>query len=104
MRKNKAENKKDEVHAIKKEDKVRLILFSVAMIAYLALLQTVGFLIMTMALIFGLIKIIGYKKNWIAIIAAVAITLLVMFVFGELFNVALPRGTGIFSELSRFIY
>lgn len=104
LRKENANPDKQEKPKIAREDIIRLVLFCVAMILYAVLLPYVGFIICTVCLIFAMIEIIGYPRLVIALVAAVGITLLITFVFGELFNVALPRGVGFFRILSQYIY
>lgn len=89
---------------IAKEDMRRLLLFSASLVLYFLLLPYVGFIVDTLWLIFAIIHIIGYKKPLISLAVAIGITLLVSFVFGGFFSVALPRGAGFFRDLSAYIY
>lgn len=104
LRKTPPSEEKGENAKIAKEDLIRLVLFSIALVAYLILLNYIGFIVCTMCFVFAAVKIIGYRKTLLAAVTAVGITLIVSFVFGELFNVALPRGVWFFRELSRYIY
>lgn len=105
MKKSKASETGEEKPApIAKKDWFRLGGFFALLIAYLVLLQTCGFILCTLVFTFATIKVIGYKKTWLAAVAAVVLTLVITYVFGELFNIALPRGIGFLRELSRYIY
>lgn len=104
MKKAAASEDREEKPKIAKEDIIRLALFAVSMVAYLLLLPKIGFIVDTMVLVFTIISIIGYKKPLVALIVAVGLSLLVSFVFGGFFSVALPRGVGFFRELSLYIY
>ena len=105
MKKNKAnESEEEKPVPIARQDWLRLGGFFALLIAYLALIQTCGFILCTLVFTFATIKIIGYKKTWLAAVAAVVLTLVITYVFGELFNIALPRGIGFLRELSRYIY
>jgi putative tricarboxylic transport membrane protein len=72
--------------------------------AYLLLLDIIGFALSTLLFLFGSARGMGYKKTVVLSLFSLLLTVVLVVTFGKLFFVPLPRGIGIFRELSYFIY
>ena len=71
--------------------------------AYVALMKTIGFLVLTPLLIIGTMFLIGKTSIKMTSFTVVSIMVLVYVVFGKLLYVPLPRGHGIFHHMSIFL-
>ena len=83
----------------------RLLLANVGLLAgYIVLLNILGFAVSTMLYLFIAPTSFGYSK-WRTLTAfSVAGSVLLVGVFGTAFYVPLPRGIGLFRELSYLVY
>ncbi len=72
--------------------------------AYIALMNLVGFILSTILFTFCNARFMGYKNTKVLVIFSLIMTTLVVMVFGNLFTVPLPRGMGMFRDLSYLIY
>jgi putative tricarboxylic transport membrane protein len=72
--------------------------------AYLLLMDVIGFTLSTLLFIFGSARAMGYKKMVMLSVFSLVLTVVLVLSFGKGFFVPLPRGIGIFRELSYFIY
>ncbi len=101
IRKNKGKVFKGE--KIKELNGAFLLMFA-SIIAFVLLVDYLGFFISTFALISAILYILGQRtvRKFLIIssTAAIAYTL----VFGKLLNIPLPRGLGVFQIMSYFIY
>jgi putative tricarboxylic transport membrane protein len=79
---------------------LNIVIFS----AYLLLMDVIGFALSTLLFLFGSARGMGYKKTVLLSLFSLLLTVVLVFTFGKLFFVPLPRGIGIFRELSYFIY
>ena len=81
-----------------------IILLMISLILFVLVLDKVGFLLSSFLLTPILLLTLGERKV-VKITTLTILTPLVFTVlFGNLLSIPLPRGMGIFSELSRFIY
>ncbi len=71
---------------------------------YIALMNYIGFVLSTLLFTYFNAKLMGYKNNKVLIIFSLIFTALIVFAFGNLFLVPLPRGISFFRELSYLIY
>ncbi len=71
---------------------------------YIGSMNIIGFAISTLLFTFFNARLMGYKNNKVLIIFSLVFTTLILLAFGKLFLVPLPRGIGIFRELSFLIY
>jgi hypothetical protein len=76
----------------------------VLLLAYLSLLDIIGFVLSTLLYLPAAGWLIGYRRPLPLVLYAVAITATMTIVFGILFVVPLPRGIGELRELSYMIY
>ncbi|MDC7789631.1 tripartite tricarboxylate transporter TctB family protein [Rhodoplanes sp. TEM] len=76
----------------------------VLLLAYLFVLDVIGFVLATLAYLPLAGWFIGYRKPAMLAIYTVAVTASLTLVFGVLFGVPLPRGAGELRELSYLIY
>ncbi len=72
--------------------------------AYISVLNTAGYAVSTLLFTFFAASAMGYKKYRLLIVYAAAVTVIFIIVFGRIFYVPLPRGTGFLRELSYYIY
>lgn len=79
---------------------LNIVIFS----AYLLLLDIIGFALSTLLFLFGSARGLGYKKTVVLSLFSLLLTVILVATFGKLFMVPLPRGIGIFRELSYYIY
>jgi putative tricarboxylic transport membrane protein len=81
-----------------------LALNIVILSAYLLLMDVIGFTLSTLLFIFGGARAMGYKKMGMLSVFSLVLTVALVLSFGKGFFVPLPRGIGIFRELSYLIY
>jgi putative tricarboxylic transport membrane protein len=81
-----------------------LALNIIILAAYLLLMDIIGFALSTLLFLFGSARGLGYKKTAVLSLFSLLLTTILVATFGRLFFVPLPRGIGIFRELSYFIY
>jgi hypothetical protein len=83
----------------------RAIVFTaIALAVYIALLNLIGFVISTLLFSVAAALLSGYRKAGKLAIFAVLVTVGLFLLFGKAFFVPLPRGIGIFRELSYLLY
>lgn len=73
------------------QKELKVVLIILTMVVYLLLLKYLGFLIMTPLLIISEMAVFGIRNWWKSIIIALLFTLVVYFLFTEVFMVFLPR-------------
>lgn len=73
-------------------------------IGYILLINVLGFLVSTIVFMYLGNILLGTKNQLTAILTSVIGTLVLLFVFSNLLSIPLPRGMGIFDNLSYFIY
>lgn len=76
----------------------------VTVIIYVVLLNFIGFVISTILFLYGISFLLGAKKQVGTIIFSVITTVVFIVLFSVILQIPLPRGTGIFRELSLLIY
>lgn len=104
-------------NVIKKKTRIKIPMFhfksqegravttnALVLAAYVALLSIIGYLISTPLFVFASAKLMGYKKNLSLLIFTLVLSAVLIVVFGKIFFIPLPRGIGIFRELSYYIY
>jgi putative tricarboxylic transport membrane protein len=89
---------------LKSVDGKLLALNIVILAAYLLLMDIIGFALSTLLFLFGSARGLGYKKTAVLSLFSLLLTVILVATFGKLFFVPLPRGIGVFRELSYFIY
>lgn len=75
-----------------------------AVILYVVLLNIVGFIISTILFLYGISLLLGQKKQLNSIIFAIVTTVVFIGLFSILLSIPLPRGLGIFRQLSLLFY
>lgn len=101
------ERKKSEgKESILRLDKGRLKFFiAIVFIAlYFILLQIVGFILLTPFFLIAFMYLLGERKKIWMISVSFGITFLIIYVFTKAMYVPLPRGIGIFLDLSHLFY
>jgi len=64
----------------------------------------IGFIISTLIFLFLLTQVLGAKKKLLLIVTSIIVTAIVVWLFSIVLSVPLPRGIGIFRELSFLFY
>lgn len=81
-----------------------LIVSVMILAAYLLLMDVIGFFLATLLFAFGSARAMGYNRLPVLLAFSAALSVVIVVIFGDVFYVPLPRGMGIFRELSYFIY
>lgn len=89
--------------SIEEFDKGFLILFA-SIIAFVLLVNYLGFLIASGLLILAILLILGQRKLSRVVLFTVVASLVFTLVFGNLLSVPLPRGIGALKSLSHLLY
>ena len=76
----------------------RPMIVIIGLVAYVALLNTLGYLIATIVLSIVLLRVLGTKRSWVLALAALSIAFGSYIVFNRFLNVTLPAGL-----LARFL-
>ncbi|MBF4692559.1 tripartite tricarboxylate transporter TctB family protein [Fusibacter ferrireducens] len=71
---------------------------------YVVLLNFVGFIIATPIFLITSAKSMGYKEHRALAIYTILVSAVLVFVFGKIFFIPLPRGISVFRDLSYLIY
>lgn len=79
---------------------INIILLTV----YISIINFTGYVLSTFLYAIGAGRTMGYKKYVFLLLFSAAVTVVFVILFGKIFYVPLPRGTGLFRELSYFIY
>lgn len=72
--------------------------------AYIFMIDFIGYTVSTFFFAFFSAFAMGYRKYRLLIAYAVLVTVIFVIVFGKIFYVPLPRGTGLLRELTYYIY
>lgn len=83
---------------------IRMASCIVLILLYILGMQYLGYALTTMLFAFVFGKVVGYKKNIKLLLFSVVVSLALVTVFGTLFSIALPRGSGFLKELSFYWY
>jgi putative tricarboxylic transport membrane protein len=73
-------------------------------ILYVVLLNMLGFILSTILFLYGISFLLGQKKQLHSIIFAMVTTVVFIILFSVLLSIPLPRGLGIFRQLSLLFY
>lgn len=73
------------------------------LVAYLLLMPYVGFMVSTLALMFAYLLSLRIRAGQSALIAGIS-TAVITFLFPYVLSVPLPKGVGVFFELTKHIY
>lgn len=83
----------------------KMVAFNVlALTAYVFMMDVIGFALSTFLYLIAGASSMGYSKPRALAIYTVVVSVVLVVVFGKVFFIPLPRGMGIFRELSYFIY
>ncbi|PTI08996.1 hypothetical protein BU096_05295 [Staphylococcus xylosus] len=81
-----------------------IIIITVGIAIFILVLNKVGFFLSCLFLTPLLLVLLGSKSKTQIISFSVGIPILFTFLFGNILSIPLPKGIGIFSEISNFIY
>lgn len=102
--KNSEWNTEEENATLEQFDDKRLVTLITLTVIYVYLLQYVGFLSTTPVFMILVSWLIGIRVIWKNLTFSLLLTSIFIYVFGNFLYVPLPRGIGIFRELSFFFY
>ena len=88
----------------KKTNFHKLVLVMLMTALYVYLLKIFGFAVLTLIFLFFFLYIMGLRKRILIIILPFAITVCTILVFTGVMRVVLPRGIGIFRQISILLY
>lgn len=88
---------------IKKIITGKMFVGSVIMLAYAAVLDTVGFLVSSLILFLLYSRLLGEKRIKMLLLSSVGCVVLLYLIFDVVLGIMLPRGTGIFRTFALFI-
>lgn len=102
--KNSEWNTEEENATLEQFDDKRLVTLITLTVIYVYLLQYIGFLSTTPVFMILVSWLIGIRVIWKNLTFSLLLTSIFIYVFGNFLYVPLPRGIGIFRELSFFFY
>ncbi|MCL2568700.1 MAG: tripartite tricarboxylate transporter TctB family protein [Oscillospiraceae bacterium] len=82
----------------------RLAIVVGLIVFYIFSLRTIGFITAMAIFLFGSTTAMGSRRYVFNLIFAVGLTVILTLVFGQLFMIMIPRGVGIFRELSFLLH
>ena len=94
----------DNAMAVTKKGIFRLCVVVGLTIAYILIIETLSFPLVTLLFLFFCVTVIGSKRYLINAVFSVVFALGLTLIFGRLFMIPLPRGIGIIRELSFILY
>jgi len=83
---------------------IRVFALILLLFLYISFLKKLGFTLETLLFIFAALTILGYRNFRISVLFSLAFTAMLVIIFGRVFFIAIPRGTGFLKELSYFLY
>ncbi|MET3506898.1 tripartite tricarboxylate transporter TctB family protein [Halalkalibacter oceani] len=96
--------KVEEEFEVEEVHKSRYLIIIVALFLYILSLSFIGFVPTTPFMLIGIALIIGMRKWYSMALTGVLGTACFIYLFANTLNIPLPRGVGIFRELSYFLY
>lgn len=97
-------NKEKSTEKISKDIFLQFVGIIGSILVFVIAIEFLGFLISSIFLTLALLLVLGERKKKRMILLTIIVPIGFTLVFGQLLSVPLPRGMGIFQELSRFIY
>jgi hypothetical protein len=91
---------KDESAAEDDTSWIRGLLTGALILAYIILLKPVGFLVLTPFFIIGMMLLIKRERKKAIPLTVIVIMVLIYIIFGKLLYVPLPKGYGVFHDVS----
>lgn len=101
LRKGECETKEEPLY---KPGAIRFAIIIAMTIAYILLIKTLGFTIVTLLYLFAALFLLGSKKPAFNALFTVLATLTLVLIFGRFFGITLPRGAGFLKDLSFILY
>jgi putative tricarboxylic transport membrane protein len=90
--------------ASRKKQRNIVILCAVVTLAYIFVMQGIGFALATFLYVLAFILVLGERRKWVLMISPVVVTVLILVVFSKFIAIPFPRGVGFFADLSRFFF
>lgn len=82
----------------------KVALIMVLTVAYIALVKTAGFVLLSILFTFAALNILRSKNQLFNALFSILAVLVLALIFGRFFGIALPRGAGILKALSFYLY
>jgi len=99
-----AAGKEKERITLSKNAITRLAIVVGMIVFYILSLRTIGFITAMAIFLFGCTTAMGSRRYVFNLIFAIGLTVTLTLVFGQLFMIMIPRGVGIFRELSFLLH
>jgi len=90
--------------ASRKKQRNIVILCAAVTLAYIFVMQAIGFALATFLYVLAFILVLGERRRSVLIASPVVVTALILVVFSRLIAMPLPKGMGFFADLSRFFF
>jgi putative tricarboxylic transport membrane protein len=90
--------------ASRKKQRNIVVLCAVVTLAYIFVMQGIGFALATFLYVLAFILVLGERRKWVLMISPVVVTALILVVFSKFIAIPFPRGVGFFADLSRFFF
>ena len=87
-----------------RDSPLKPVLGFVLVAGYIYLLAPIGFVPATVLFSVGFLVLTGERRWWVLVVFPVAAVTVLLGMFTQLLVVSLPRGTGIFVDLSTYLY
>ncbi len=87
-----------------KKDHFKLYSSIILMVLYVALINIIGFVCLTPIFLIILFWILGYRKKLLNPLIAIVIVIAIIYIFPNVLYLMLPRGVGIFRDISLIFY
>lgn len=101
LRRGESETKEEPLY---KPGVIRFAIIIAMTVAYILLIRSLGFAVVTLLYTFAALYLLGSKKLSFNAVFAVLSTLVLVLIFGRFFGITLPRGAGFLKTLSFYLY
>ena len=88
----------------KKEPVIRIAIVVAMVVVYINILRQIGFITSMFLFVVVSLAAVGSKRYIYNIVFSLLFTIAITFIFGNIFSINLPRGTGIFMQLSWLLH
>jgi len=89
---------------LRRSGRRKFFLSVLCLFLYIVIMPWVGFIISTLLFTLAFILALEERRRFVLIIGPLAVTALIVYVFGRFIGMPLPRGTETFAALSRIFY
>ncbi|HEX7372073.1 MAG TPA: tripartite tricarboxylate transporter TctB family protein, partial [Thermodesulfobacteriota bacterium] len=82
--------------ASRKKQRNIVVLCAVVTLAYIFVMQGIGFALATLLYVLVFILVLGERRKWVLIVSPVVVTALVLVIFSKFIAIPFPKGIGFF--------